>query len=56
VIVVERTIERELTKQHRTSFTTIRKVRDKFHCNFKEGMTTHPHGYRGVNVGEITNA
>jgi hypothetical protein len=56
VTIVERTIERELIKQHQTSFTTIRKVRDKFHCNSKEGMTTHPIGYKGVNVGEITNA
>jgi hypothetical protein len=56
VIIVERTIERELIKQHWTSFTTIKKVGDKFHHNFKEEMTIHPTRYKGVNVDEIINA
>jgi hypothetical protein len=57
-----RTTERELAKQHQTSFILIwssiivKKVRDIFHFNFKEGMKDQPNGYRVVNLGETTNA
>jgi hypothetical protein len=49
-------LKKEFIKQHQASFTTIRKVEDKFHCNFKEGMKIHLAGYRGVNLSETTNA
>jgi len=61
-IVTTRTTEREFAKQHRTSFILIwssiivKEVRDIFHFNFKEGMKVQPNGYRGVNLGETTNA
>jgi len=48
-------LKKEFIK-HQASFTTIRKVEDKFPCNFKEGMTTHLAEYRGVNLSETTNA
>jgi hypothetical protein len=62
VIVAARTIERELAKQHWTSFiltwssTIVQKVGDIFHLNFKEGIKAHLDGYRGVNLSETTNA
>jgi hypothetical protein len=56
MIVVEKTIEREFIKQCRASFIAIRKARDKLHHNFKEGMTIHLDGYRGVNLSETRNA
>jgi hypothetical protein len=49
-------LKKEFIKQHQANFTTIGKLEDKFHYNFREGMTTHLAGYRGVNLNEITNA
>jgi len=38
------------------SSLTIRKVGENFHYNLKVGLWAHPLGYRGVNLGEITQA
>ncbi len=44
LIVVEKLVERELVKKQQANFivtwssSTIRKVGDKFHCNFKASM------------------
>ncbi len=62
ITIVKRIIERELVKHHPTSFisiwsfTIVKKIRDRFHCNFKEGMRSHLARHRGVNLGEIINA
>jgi hypothetical protein len=56
----EKLVERELVKQQWADFiaawssSTVRKVGYKFHSNFKVGLWAHPLGYKGVNLGEIT--
>jgi hypothetical protein len=62
ITIVKRIVERELVKDHPTSFisiwssTIVKKIRDRFHCNFKERMKCHLARYRGVKLGETTNA
>jgi recombinational DNA repair protein RecT len=61
MFVAENVIEREFTKQQRTTFilawssATIKESQDKFHYNFKEGMQAHPLRYQGVNLGWTTH-
>ncbi len=60
LIVVERLAERELIKQQWANFiatcssSAVREVGNKFHYNFKVGLRAHPLGYKGVNIGGIT--
>jgi hypothetical protein len=59
--IIARTTKKELAKQHPTNFiltcssTLIRKVRDEFHCNFKDMTRAHLARYKGVNLSETTN-
>jgi hypothetical protein len=53
-------VERKLVKQQQANFirswspSIVREVGNKFHYNFKAGLWAHPLGYKGVNLGEIT--
>jgi hypothetical protein len=61
LIAIEKLVERELKQQWANFFiawssSTIKKVGNRFHCNFKVGMQADPSRYRGVNLGSTTYA
>jgi hypothetical protein len=57
---IERLVERELIKQQWANFivactsSAFKEARNRFHYSFKASLWVHPLGYKGVNIGEIT--